>query len=492
MHPEASTAPSPGAPPGLPEAPPEEIDRSARFPLLLMLVPSVKWAVLGLLLLGLGGLQLAFPDLFRGMAWLTYGRVQSAGMSALVYGFGIQSGLAALFWVVARLGRAPIRFPVYITFGQTLWNLGVLAGVVGILAGHASGFHWVEVPRYAGLLMLLGYLLLALLLLLNFFQRRARETYVSHWYAFGSVFWFGWSFTTVQLVLHREEIPGAAQAVLHAWYAGNLFFLWFLPVTLALVFYFVPKLLERPLFSRHLAVFGFWTLALFAPLTGMVLYAHGPLPVWLQSLSVVSSGLLLVPLTAVIWNYVMTVRGTRPEWRQSPVLPFFGAAMLVVTVHGILYLAGAFRLSSSYLQFTPYTEGLGLLALLGFFPLALFGAVYYMAPRLAGIPWPRPGWIRLQLALHLAGLALLLLAKAVGGVVHGFALENPDLPFMQVLDRLLPFLKLQSVGLLGIFASLLLFAAGLGRLVLASLFGWARRAEILSGPVRAQSAGVPS
>src|SRR5258708_6364974 len=134
---------------GAPQISSLEIDASCRAPVLLLFVSAVLWLLVGSVLGMIATLKFHNPNILANSAWLTYGRVHPAHLNAFVYGFAGQAGLGVLLWMISHLGRTRLAFVPGIIMGALIWNLGVTAGVLGILYGESTGFEWLEMPRYA-------------------------------------------------------------------------------------------------------------------------------------------------------------------------------------------------------------------------------------------------------------------------------------------------------------------------------------------------------
>src|SRR6185437_441306 len=125
--------------------------------------------------------------------------------------------------------------------GALLWNLGMTAGILGILYGESTGFEWLEMPRYALVPLFFGYLLIGLGGMVTLHQRRERQFYISQWFVMAALFWFPWIFSTAGLLLVAKPVRGALQAAIDWWYFNNLTTVWFGFIGLAAMFYFIPK-----------------------------------------------------------------------------------------------------------------------------------------------------------------------------------------------------------------------------------------------------------
>src|SRR6266699_543836 len=133
------------------------LDRSCRLPLLVIFVSAAVWLVLGSAFSLIASLKFHSPNFLADCAWLTYGRVRPACNNSLLYGFCLQEGLGVALWLFTRLGGTALAQRWHVTVGAILWNAGVTAGVLGILAGDSTGFENLEMPRYSALVLFLGY-----------------------------------------------------------------------------------------------------------------------------------------------------------------------------------------------------------------------------------------------------------------------------------------------------------------------------------------------
>src|SRR2546425_8202214 len=125
------------------------IDASTRVPVLMFYTSAIVWLLIGTFLAGFTSFKLHAPDLFSGISFLTWGRVRPAHMNVMVYGWASMAGMGSAIWLMARLCRTTLRHPLLLVTGAAFWNLGVLLGVGGILAGDSTGYEWLEFSRYA-------------------------------------------------------------------------------------------------------------------------------------------------------------------------------------------------------------------------------------------------------------------------------------------------------------------------------------------------------
>jgi cytochrome c oxidase cbb3-type subunit 1 len=440
-----------------------QIDASCRLPLVVLFFSAAIWLLVYSAFALIASIKFHAPGFLADSAWLTYGRVRPASVNCLLYGFCIQAGLGVALWMLARLGRTTLARPALVLVGALCWNFGVTLGIGGILAGGTTGFENLEMPAYAARLLLLGYLMIAVWAVLTFHQRRDRQAYVSQWFIFAALFWFPWVYSTANLLLLAFRVRGIAQAVIAWWYSDNLLVVWFGLVGLAAVFYFVPKLTSRELHSRYLALLIFWMLILVGSWGGIPLTA--PVPAWMPTSSAVASMVGLVTIVAVALTVHGTLAGKYSSLMAHASLRFIGFGAFAFIVAGLLNAATAFPEVGRVTDFTWFTPAIALLNSYGFFAMAVFGAIYYIAPRLTGLEFPSPRLVRLHFWTAALGVLLFVVPLIIGGIVQGLKLRNPDIPFAGIAQGTLPFLRASTTGDLLLALGHLMFAANLAGLV---------------------------
>ena len=433
------------------------IDVSVRAPVLVLFGSAILWLLAGTALSLVAAIKLHTPSFLAGCEFLTYGRVQPAATNALVYGWGLNVGLGFALWLLARLAQSVVRNAGLLVVAAAFWNLGVTLGVGGILVGDSTSLEWLEMPRYATPLLLAAYAVIAAWAVSTLRTGRSSHTYVSQWYALAALCWFPWLYSAAQLMLVFFPARGTVQSVVDVWFAHNLQALWFTPVALAAVYYFLPKILGKPVGLYFLAPLGFWSLAVFSGWVGAGRLLGGPVPGWVQSAGVSAGLLMLVPVLIIALNVKHTLCGSCDAVRRSQTLRFvvLGAAcFFVASLQDSLLI---FNRWAEVTKFTYYnfahTQGL----LLGFYSMVMFGAVYFVVPRLLGVDWTCPRLMGVHFWAVALGLSVYLLALTFGGLAQGFALNSvppgmpgkPGLPvpFLDIVAHTLPWLELSTLGL---------------------------------------------
>jgi cytochrome c oxidase cbb3-type subunit 1 len=450
------------------------IDASTRVPVLMFYTSALAWLLLGTILAAFTSFKLHSPDLFSNVAFLTWGRVRPAHLNVMLYGWASMAGMGTAIWLMARLCRTTLRHPLLLVAGGAFWNLGVLLGIGGILAGDSTGYNWLEFPPYAAVTLFVAYSLIVSWAVLMFQFRRGDPIYITQWYLLAAFLWFPWIYLAAQTMLFIVPVQGVLQAAVDWWYANNLLFLWFGSLGLGTAYYMIPKVIGRPVYSYHLAAIGFWSYALFASWTGMQRLIDGPFPAWMITASIAALILALIPVATVGLNHHMTMRGYFPLMRYSPTLRFTVFGAMSYTVFSVVGLVISLRSFARFLHFSEVSIAYSHLGLYAFFTMIMFGAMYYIVPRLVGREWRYSSLIKLHFWSSVYGIALMTLMLLTGGLVQGFNMDNPTLPFTESTQSVLPYLRGRSLAGVLMTVAHFTFAYHFGLM----LFGLGRTASV--------------
>lgn len=437
------------------------IDRSLRLPLLFFFTSAAAWLLAATVLGFLSSLSLNLPGLFEKLPFIHYGRLQPAHVNALVYGWGFQAAFGTGYWLIARLGRIPLRSPARLLVGGHLWNLAVTVGVLAILSGWGTSIVWLDFPKAVWPVLLVCYLLIITGMMGMTAARENREVFISQWYVLASAFWFPWIYATANGFIHSDGGAAVVKAAINGWYVSNVIYMVLTPVALASAYYLIPKTTGRPIFSHALTQMGFWTLVLFAGWTGAARYMGGPLPAWIPSVSGAAAVFLLIPGVVVVGNLFKTLEGKMGWVPYSPALRFtlFGLIAFLVTIAiGALL---AVLPTGKGLQFTHAQTAYELLALYGFFSMAMFGAIYFIVPRVVGCEWPSGGMIRFHFWLSAYGIIAMVAFMFFAGLAQGYLLNQWPEEFLVSVERSRPYLAALGIGWSLILLSNLAFLAQL-------------------------------
>ena len=420
-----------------------ELDDSSRASVFAFLTSSVVWLILGSVAGLIASEKLTSPDFLTSSAWLTFGRMRTAHLNMVIYGWASMAGLGISLWMLPRLLKTHLLGERYAVWGAAVWNAGVAAGIVAILSGWTDGLQWLEIPWQIGILLAIGGGFSAVPLLLTLRRRNVHHMYVSVWYISAALLWF-------PILYVVAKIPhvhfGVEQAIVNWWFAHNVLGLWLTPLGLAAAYYFIAKVLGRPMYSYGVSLVGFWALAMFYSQAGIHHLIGGPVPSWLVSVSVVQSVMMIIPVLAVGLNHHMTVVGRFAALKYSPSLRFvvLGAAFYtLVSLQGSLEALPFFN---RLVHFTQYKVAHAHLGLYGFFSMIMFGAIYFVMPRVLAREWPYPRLVSLHFWLAAGGFAIYFVFLTIGGVLQGIDMLDPARPFMDSVTDLAPYLLARTFG----------------------------------------------
>ncbi len=425
----------------------QEIDASAKWPVLVFLGSALLWLILGGVMQLAANIQLHNPAFLAGCEWTTHGRLAPAAQNVLVYGWGFNAAFAFGLWLMARLSATTLRHGGWLFVAAKFWNLGVTLGVGGIIAGYSTSFDLLEMPRFVVLLLLVAYALIGVWAVTTFSIRNTENVYASQWYLFGAAFWFPWLYSIAQIMLFKAPVRGVLQPIVDAWYVSGLYSLWFVPVALAAIYYFLPKLLGKPISNYYLAPLGFWWLVAASALTGGARLIGAPVPVWIPTLGIVANMLLVLPLVVLALNFLGTLKGSFGAVGRSLSLRFITLSIAGFFLATLLGLFLALRDVAAITQFTLVESLRDWLTLYVCFSTAMFGAAYFYLPRLTGKVWRSSLLTGLHFGATLLGVVALFIGLSGAGCQQGHLLADASVPFVNITNSLAGWHALNSAAL---------------------------------------------
>lgn len=411
------------------------IDASTRGPVLFFLGNALLWLLAATVFGLINSIKLHNPNFLADIPFLTYGRLWPAFTNILSYGWASLAGMGVAIWLMARLCRVQLKYGAVLIIGAILWQIGLTFGIGQILAGYTSGIEWLEISTPSSVLMLIGYGVVGLWGLLLYGFRKQAAAYISVWYLLGAFLWFPWVFMTAHVV--KSEVFGLQGVILNviaAWASYSFTSIWVTAIGLALAYYLIPKVINRPIFSYNLAAVGFWAFMVFSGLVGAVRLSGGPIPAWLVTLSISANILLIVQIVTVGLNLVMTMKGHFHMVYHSPTIRFTFFGVVCFLISSLIGLLSSFRGFDAIVHFTHFSTAQVLLAVYAFFTMVIFGAIYYILPRLVGCEWLSSSMITLHFYGAAYGGGMLVTLLLFGGLASGFTLADPKSTFAQVIQ----------------------------------------------------------
>jgi cytochrome c oxidase cbb3-type subunit 1 len=450
-----------------------EIDASTRSPLVFFLVSAVLWLLAGTLFALISSLKLHDPGFLGNTEWLTFGRARTAHLNTVVYGWATNAAFAVALWLMARLSRSLLRYSGTIFLAGVLWNIGVTIGVIGILKGDSTSVEWLEMPPYATPLLFVAYALVGAWAVMTFRFGKSRHIYVSQWYILAALFWFPWLYSVAQMMIIFAPARGTVQALVNWWFAHNVLGLWFTPIGLGAIYYFLPKVLGKPIHSYYLSILGFWSLAIFYNWAGVHHLIGGPVPAWVITAGIAASFMMVVPVVVTGINHHLTMIGSFSALNYSPTLRFIVFGAINYTLTSLLGSLMASRDVSETLHFTHFVVAHAHHGMYAFFTMVMFGSFYYIMPRILLREWPSAALIRVHFWTCAIGGLVYVVGLSIGGVVQGLMMNhtNPDgsvtYTFLEVVHATIPYLFSRSVAGVLITIGHIAFAANVAWMLVA-------------------------
>ena len=418
----------------------------------------------------LGGLlmatQLQRLNLLRGIELLSPGRWRMIHTNAIAYGFIANAFLGILHWAVPRLTLRPVlsRWLSYAIFAA--WQVVVLATAVGILLGEAQGLEWGETPVWIDPVALLGLLLVAI----NFVAPIARTNgpmYVSLWYFLAA---FVWTFLTYAMgnFIPQYFVSGTSAGAVGGLFIHDLVGLFVTPLGWGMVYYFVPILLKKPIWSHGLSLVGFWGLAFFYPLTGIHHFLYTPIPMFLQYGAIISTIAVELVVTTVIINFFMTIRGSAGALSTNLPIRWLYTGM---AFYGLTCLQCAFQTTLTFqalIHFTDWVVGHAHMVMFGVFAMWQLGVMTYLIPRVLKTPWYSERLLEWHYWLSAVGIGLMAFDLITLGLFQGWS-WSALMPWDHSIEISIPFWAVRLVAGLLMFTGLLVFLFNITATLVTSL-----------------------
>ena len=436
------------------------IDKSLRLPVLYLFVSATCWLLVAILLGFITSIKLHSPEFLGNMSWLTYGRVRPAYLDCFVYGWAIPSGLGVALWMIARASGVALGRPQVPLIATLFWNTGVALGVLEILAGNSQGFEFLEFPRYVAMILFISYCLIAAWAAVMLREGETLRDSISCWYFLAAFLWLPWLLGAAYLMLSVARVPGVLQSLIAAWFAQNLIGLWFVSIGLGAIYYLIPKVTGRPVYSRQLASLGFWSFAIFWGWTSATRLTGGPMPVWVITVGIGACILMLISVAAVAANLALSLEGHYQKISSEPAIRFAGFAGVSWLVASLLATVTSLRSVDRVTHFTQVSAGETHLYIFAFYSMAIFGAMYFIIPRLLGREWVKASFIQMHFWGAAYGIGLMVFLLIVSGVSQGLAWNDPVnyTSAVAVTDAFVSFLRVSGLAWLRLIASCAVFA----------------------------------
>ena len=436
-------------------------------------IATVFWGVAGFLVGTYIAFQLAFPILNLDLEWTTFGRLRPVHTSAVIFAFGGNALLGTSLYVVQRTCRAPLfggaALGNFLFWGyQTVIVLAALGYVLGI----TQSKEYAEPEWYVDLLLTIVWVAYLVCFVGTIMRRKEPHIYVANW------FYLAFIITVAMLhIVNNLAIPvsifgsksyviwsGVQDAMTQWWYGHNAVGFFLTAGFLGMMYYFIPKQAERPVYSYRLSIVHFWTLIFIYIWAGPHHLHYTALPDWAQTLGMVFSVVLWMPSWGGMINGIMTLSGAWDKLRTDPILRFL---VVSVAFYGMSTFEGpmmSIKAVNSLSHYTDWTIGHVHSGALGWVAMISFGAVYFLVPRL----WDRPRLYSLRLVTYhfwisTIGIVLYITAMWISGIMQGLMWRAYDslgflqYSFIETVEAMHPYYVIRATGgLLFLIGSLIM------------------------------------
>ncbi|WP_455367022.1 cbb3-type cytochrome c oxidase subunit I, partial [Kaarinaea lacus] len=390
------------------------------------------WSLAWLTIFPLVGLLVSIkfhtPEFLGETSWLTFGRLRPVHVNGVIFGAFSTPALGMLYYMVPRLCGRPMVKESWGWYALIGWNVFLVSGAISLMMGYNLGFEADEFEWPFNILRWIVLVIIGSQVLATIFKRRERGFYVSLWYTIAAMVWTLMNLVLGNVILPYLEMSGISNAALHGLYIHYVVGLWITPAGLAVMYYFTPLSTHNPLFSHRLSLLGFWTIAFLYPFVGTHHYLFSPIPYHNQTISIVTSMLLIIPVWAVITNLFGTAKGQWGYIAGGRDNDSFAAKFLMLAT--LYYLLGCFQGSVEALRrmqelthFNDFVIAHSHFTVFGTFVVAVIGGMYYLWPRVTG----RQLWSARMASWHfwltVAGSSVMFLGLTAQGFVQGGMLE---------------------------------------------------------------------
>ncbi|NCO19881.1 MAG: cytochrome-c oxidase, cbb3-type subunit I [Gammaproteobacteria bacterium] len=454
-------------------------------------VMTVVWGIVGMLVGVIIAAQLIWPDLTYGIEWLSYGRLRPLHTNAVIFAFGGSGLFATSYYVVQRTCQVRLFSDRLAAFTFWGWQLVIVSAAITLPLGITMGKEYAELEWPIALLIAVVWVSYAVVFFGTIAQRKIKHIYVANWF-------YGAYILTIAVlhIVNNLSIPagmwksypiysGAVDAMVQWWYGHNAVGFFLTAGFLGMMYYFVPRQANRPVYSYRLSIVHFWSLIAIYMWAGPHHLHYTALPDWAQSLGMVFSLILLAPSWGGMINGIMTLSGAWYKLRTDPILRFM---IVALSFYGMSTFEGpmmSIKTVNALSHYTDWTIGHVHSGALGWVAMITIGALYSLLPRLWGVRQMHSiRAIEWHFWTATIGTVLYITAMWAAGLMQGLMWRtfNDDgtltYTFIEVLARTEPYYMLRLLGGL-------IFLSGM------FIMAWNTYKTWQSAPERARAVVIP-
>ncbi|MBC7701013.1 MAG: cytochrome-c oxidase, cbb3-type subunit I [Massilia sp.] len=441
------------------------------WPVRQFALAAVLWGVVGMSVGILIAAQLAWPDLTANIPWLSYGRLRPLHTNAVIFAFGGCALFATSYHVAQRTGQTRLFAPALAKFTFWGWQAVIVAAAITLPMGYTQGKEYAELEWPIDILITIVWVSYAIVFFGTIAKRQVRHIYVANWF-------FGAFILAVALlhVVNSAVMPvslwksysayaGVQDAMVQWWYGHNAVGFFLTAGFLGMMYYYIPKQAERPVYSYRLSIVHFWALIFTYMWAGPHHLHYTALPDWTQSVGMVFSLVLLAPSWGGMINGVMTLSGAWYKLRDDAILKFL---IVALSFYGMATFEGpmmSIKTVNALSHYTDWTIGHVHAGALGWVGFITMGSLYYLIPRMFGrTTMFSVKAIEIHFWIATLGVVLYIAAMWIAGVMQGLMWRavNPDgtlvYSFIESVKATFPFYVVRLAGGLLYLSGMLLMA----------------------------------
>lgn len=414
---------------------------------------AIFWLVFGTTIGEYLGIKFSAPDIDH-FSWLSFGRLRPVHTNAVFWGWATLAMLGLAYYVVPRVSNTNL-FSIKKGYRSLIFiNAAIVIGTISLMAGINNGGG--EYREYTFPVMgLFGWGLW--LSLRNFIktiaQKTTKEIYISNWYIVSAIIFL---LVIVFVAYFPYWQNGLGETIVQGYYMHQAVGMWFMLFNLGLLYYFLPQQLNKPIYSYSLGVLAFWTQILFYTLIGTHHFVFSAIPWWLQTVAIVGSVGMIIPVTAGTTNFLMTFKGSWGKVAGSYTLPFYLVGVIFYFTGSMQGTAEAFRFTNLVWHFTDFTVAHSHITMYGIITFMLWASIYAIVPRLTGKE-PSKTLVGAHFWMALIGLLFYAIPLMIGATMKGL-LWMDGKPFIEGIELMAPYWLWRAIGGTLMWISHLIFA----------------------------------
>ena len=421
-------------------------------------IMTIVWAIVGMLVGVIIAAQLAWPALNFDIPWLTFGRLRPLHTNAVIFAFGGCALFATSYYVVQRTCHVRLISDKLAAFTFWGWQLVIVGAAITLPLGITTSKEYAELEWPIDILITLVWVTYAIVFFGTIIKRKVPHIYVANWF-------YGAFILTVAIphVFNSAALPvglwksysvyaGVQDAMVQWWYGHNAVGFFLTAGFLGMMYYFVPKQANRPVYSYRLSVVHFWALIFTYIWAGPHHLHYTALPDWAQSLGMIMSLILLAPSWGGMINGIMTLSGAWEKLRSDPVLRFL---IVSISFYGMSTFEGpmmSIKTVNALSHYTDWTIGHVHSGALGWVALVSMGSMYYLIPRLFGREIYSLKLVELHFWTSTIGIVLYITSMWVAGIMQGLMWRATNLDgtltysFVESVQAMHPYYIVRFLG----------------------------------------------